>query len=164
MAESAGTTTPADYARDLAAATDPASAVRRLCNVLAHAGLWTGNTLSPAERASYESAFADEFVRAVMALGIRVGDEVHLAWLDNVVPAPTNIDAHWIVDAIDGGTATLHRRPFKPGLTRAPLVNLLRVSDGHRCPHLGDEQAAARQVARLAVRDVARQLTPEAGA
>jgi hypothetical protein len=131
------TATPADHARDMIAKTStPAALVARLRSALAHN--WTGDTLSPAERDDYENALATELVLKAMALGIRTGDEVHLAWLDGVVPAPTNIDAHWIVEAIDGGTATLHRRPFKPGLTRAPLVNLLRAGDGHRCPHIGD--------------------------
>lgn len=107
----------------------PELAIERLRRALAHD--WTDAAVSTEERDLYEQAFAEQFVASVMAMDVRVGDEVMPVDLDQVNPAPTNIDAHYVLVGIEGDSALIRRASFptRPA-ARTPMANLRRVSQG----------------------------------
>lgn len=112
----------------------PADAVERLRRALAHD--WTDDVASPEERDLYERAFAEAFVASVMALDVRVGDEVMPDDLGKVTPAPTNIDAHYVLVEVRGDTALIRRASFPQWApARTPLANLRRISKGTCSAH-----------------------------
>lgn len=112
----------------------PAHAVEVLRRALAHD--WTEDVASPEERDLYERSFAEAFVASVMAMDVQIGDEVMPDDLDQVVPAPTNIDAHYVLVRIDGNDALIRRASFPKWMpARTPLSNLRRVSRGTCSAH-----------------------------
>lgn len=122
--------------RDGTATRSPALAVERLRRALAQD--WAGTGVSPTQRDLYEQEFAKAFVTSVMALDIAIGDEVMPDELGQVVPAPTNIDAHYVLVGVDGDTALIRRASFpKWAPARTPLSNLRRVSRGTCSVHGG---------------------------